>query len=46
VSLAGLPGALERAEALLARGLARIADLPARAEPLRELARYAVRRER
>jgi geranylgeranyl pyrophosphate synthase len=35
-----------RAEALLAGALARLADLPARAEPLRELARFAVRRER
>jgi farnesyl diphosphate synthase len=42
----GGPAALARAEALLAGALARIADLPARAEPLRELARYAVRRER
>jgi geranylgeranyl diphosphate synthase, type II len=42
----GGPGARARAEALLAGALARIADLPARAEPLRELARHAVRRER
>jgi geranylgeranyl pyrophosphate synthase len=42
----GGPAARARAEALLAGALARIADLPARAEPLRELARHAVRRER
>jgi geranylgeranyl diphosphate synthase, type II len=42
----GGPAARARAEALLAGALGRIADLPARAEPLRELARHAVRRER
>lgn len=42
----GEPVARARAEALLAGALAHIADLPARAEPLRELARYAVRRDR
>jgi geranylgeranyl pyrophosphate synthase len=42
----GGPAARARAEALLAGALARIADLPARAEPLRELARHAVRRDR
>ena len=38
--------AAERAEALLAGALASIDDLDERAEPLRELARYAVRRSR
>ena len=42
----GGPVARARADALLAGALARIAELPARAEPLRELARYAVRRDR
>ncbi len=42
----GEPAARARAEALLAGVLARLADLGARAEPLRELARYAVRRDR
>jgi geranylgeranyl diphosphate synthase type II len=37
--------AAERAEALLACALARIDDLGERAEPLRELARFAVRRD-
>ena len=38
--------AAERAEALLAGALASIDDLGECAEPLRELARYAVRRSR
>jgi geranylgeranyl pyrophosphate synthase len=42
----GGPVARARADALLSGALARVADLPARAEPLRELARYAVRRDR
>jgi geranylgeranyl diphosphate synthase type II len=42
----GGPLARARAEALLAGALARSADLGARAEPLRELARHAVRRDR
>jgi len=42
----GAPAARARAEALLAGALARIAALGVRAEPLRELARYAVRRDR
>jgi geranylgeranyl diphosphate synthase type II len=42
----GGPAARARAEALLAGALARIADLASRADPLRELARHAVRRER
>ena len=46
VHVLGGPLARARAEALLAGALARLADLPARAEPLRELARFAVRRER
>ena len=41
----GGPAARARADALLEAALARIADLGARAEPLRELARFAVRRE-
>jgi geranylgeranyl diphosphate synthase type II len=47
-SLVGLVGperARERAEALLAQGLAQIEDLGERAEPLRALARLAVRRD-
>jgi len=42
----GGPVARARADALLTGALARVADLGARAEPLRELARYAVRRDR
>ena len=42
----GGPVARARADALLSGALARVADLPACAEPLRELARYAVRRDR
>ncbi len=48
-SLAGALGcdaARERAESLLESALARVQDLGERAEPLRELARYAVRRDR
>jgi geranylgeranyl diphosphate synthase type II len=41
----GGPAARARAEALLEGALARLSDLGARAEPLRQLARYAVRRE-
>jgi geranylgeranyl pyrophosphate synthase len=41
----GGPAARVRAEALLEGALGRIADLGARAEPLRQLARYAVRRD-
>jgi geranylgeranyl pyrophosphate synthase len=42
----GGPVARARAESLLAGALARVAELGARAEPLRELARHAVRRDR
>jgi geranylgeranyl pyrophosphate synthase len=42
----GGPVARARAEALLAAALARVAGLGAQAEPLRELARHAVRRDR
>jgi len=42
----GGPVARARADALLTFALTRVADLGARAEPLRELARYAVRRDR
>jgi geranylgeranyl pyrophosphate synthase len=42
----GAPAARARAESLLAGALAGVADLGARAEPLRELARHAVRRDR
>jgi len=42
----GGPVARARADALLSGALERVADLGARAEPLRELARYAVRRDR
>ena len=41
----GGPAARARAETLLEGALARVADLGARAEPLRQLARYAVRRD-
>ena len=41
----GSPAARARAESLLASALARVGDLGARAEPLRQLARYAVRRD-
>ncbi len=41
----GAPAARARAEALLAAALAHIQDLGAHAEPLRQLARYAVRRD-
>jgi geranylgeranyl pyrophosphate synthase len=40
----GSDAARSRAEALLERALERIADLGERAEPLRALARFAVRR--
>jgi geranylgeranyl pyrophosphate synthase len=42
----GGPAARARAEALLAGALARLAKLGTRAEPLAELARHAVRRDR
>ena len=45
VALVGAPRARERAEALLAAGLTAIDDLGERAEPLRALARFAVRRD-
>ncbi len=45
VPLLGAARARERAEALLAAGLAEIDDLGERAEPLRALARFAVRRD-
>jgi geranylgeranyl pyrophosphate synthase len=45
VSVLGAPAARERAEALLASALARLQDLGTRAEPLRQLARHAVRRD-
>jgi farnesyl diphosphate synthase len=41
----GGPAARARAERLLEGALARVADLGVRAEPLRQLARYAVRRD-
>ncbi|MBW2699136.1 MAG: polyprenyl synthetase family protein, partial [Deltaproteobacteria bacterium] len=44
VPLLGEADCRERAEALLATALARIAVLDERAEPLRALARFAVRR--
>jgi geranylgeranyl diphosphate synthase type II len=46
VRVLGPSGAQERAEALLQEALGRVEDLGAGAEPLRELARYAVRRDR
>jgi geranylgeranyl pyrophosphate synthase len=46
VGLLGEMGARARAESLLDGALARVARLGARAEALRELARYAVRRDR
>jgi geranylgeranyl pyrophosphate synthase len=46
VPLVGVKGARERAEALLGSALGSIEDLGERAEPLRELARFAVRRNR
>jgi len=46
VALLGRAGARARAEALLEQALAELEDLGERAEPLRELARFAVRRER
>jgi len=45
VALVGAARARERAEALLAAGLSAIEDLGERAEPLRALARFAVRRD-
>jgi geranylgeranyl diphosphate synthase type II len=45
VPLVGRERARERAEALLASGLAEIDELGERAEPLRALARFAVRRD-
>ncbi|HYB11921.1 MAG TPA: polyprenyl synthetase family protein [Myxococcota bacterium] len=46
VPLVGVQAARERAEALLGSALESIEDLGQRAEPLRELARFAVRRDR
>jgi len=46
VALLGREGARARAEALLEQALADVEDLGERAEPLRELARFAVRRDR
>ena len=46
VRVLGEAGARERAEALLADALAQLADLGGKAEPLRTLARFAVRRDR
>lgn len=46
VRVIGLDAARDRAEALLAQALARVEALGERAEPLRELARFAVRRDR
>jgi geranylgeranyl diphosphate synthase type II len=46
VPLVGVKGARERAEALLGSALGSIEDLGERVEPLRELARFAVRRSR
>lgn len=46
VPLVGIQAARERAEALLESALREIEDLGERAEPLRELARFAVRRDR
>ncbi len=45
VRVLGAPAARERAETLLASALARLQDLGTGAEPLRQLARYAVRRD-
>jgi geranylgeranyl diphosphate synthase type II len=44
VRVLGVPGARARAEELLAQALAELEGLGERAEPLRELARHAVRR--
>lgn len=46
VRVLGVEGARRRAEALLQQALARVEDLGGGAEALRELARYAVRRDR
>jgi geranylgeranyl pyrophosphate synthase len=46
VRVLGLEGARARAEELLEAALARIEDLGERGEPLRELARFSVRRSR
>jgi geranylgeranyl diphosphate synthase type II len=46
VALIGVEAARERAEELLGSALRSIEDLGERAEPLRELARFAVRRDR
>ena len=43
-SVLGVPAARARAEALLAEALAELDGIGERAEPLRELARHAVRR--
>jgi len=46
VRVLGEEGARARAEALLHQALAQLDDLGEKAEPLRELARFAVRRDR
>jgi geranylgeranyl diphosphate synthase type II len=46
VPLVGIQAAQQRAEALLGAALGSIEDLGERAEPLRELSRFAVRRDR
>ncbi|MFP8873755.1 MAG: polyprenyl synthetase family protein [Myxococcota bacterium] len=46
VTVLGSDAARQRAEALLGTALGRVEDLGEPAEPLRELARYAVRRDR
>jgi farnesyl diphosphate synthase len=46
VRVLGEDGARARAEALLQAALAQLDDLGEKAEPLRELARFAVRRDR
>jgi geranylgeranyl diphosphate synthase type II len=46
VRVLGETGAQDRAETLLAGALSRLEDLGEKAEPLRELARFAVRRDR
>jgi geranylgeranyl diphosphate synthase type II len=46
VRVLGIEAAGQRAEELLAQGLGEVHDLGERGEPLRELARFAVRRDR
>jgi hypothetical protein len=45
VNVLGVDGARKRADELLASALERLAALGAQAEPLREIARRAVRRD-